>query len=461
MNTKIIAISIVAILVVGGVGAYFALKKNGSSEETVYPMDQLQIFGNANGDWKIDQNDANYIQDIIDGKKEKTVFADANKDGKIDEKDVEQVQKIISRNGLEYIWLVDGNNTVKKIKTTINKIGAEYFSNTELMLILGLKDKVHTVDYAPFQSKDVYFGDAASRIVTMGDMNKPNYENIVKMKLDILLTFSYHNADVKQEKLGNTDVLYLGMYRPNLESPEQSEYFQGIIKAGYIFNKVDRAEAYKAWLLEKREEIKNAVDKIPDANRKKVLMTNYTGTFMQDGETKSISTYTSIDPQAQACMLAGGKPTARDVLQESAWNGGPDRTLYGTKINIESFMDNKPDFIFCHLVRHTFGGSEIAVCPPHGLAVDDDAKMVESQAAAVANAGKFGLGDSKIYLMAGDFRNGATGGVLHAAYIATIINEGYEMPNPFEMHQEYITDWLGLEGYDLNSKGVFTCPNLQ
>ncbi|NLL94533.1 MAG: ABC transporter substrate-binding protein [Thermoplasmatales archaeon] len=465
MNTKFIAVLAVVVLVAAGAGAaYFVLDKEEGivfDDPAVFPMDSLQIFGNANGDWTIDEQDIQYIQDIIDGKKEKTVFADANRDGKIDEKDIDQVNRIITRGGLKHIWLVDGNNTVKKIRTKIDRIGAEYFSNTELMLILGLKDKVYAVDYAPYQCRDAYFGAGAATIKNLGNMSTPNYEELVAMNLDIILTFSYNGADVKQDKMGSkTDVLYLGMYRPDLVNPESSEYFQGILKAGYIFNKVDRAEAYKEWLLQQRTAILEKTGTLQDSEKPKVLMTNFRQTYFQDGTTQDLSVYTSVDPQTQACMLAGGKPIAESILPKETWEGGPNRTVYGTKVGIETVKGAKPDYVFCHLVRHTFGGTTLADTPDHGLTVNDNTSMETAYNTAVANAATLKL-DTTITLMAGDFRNGATGGVLHAAYIAKIINPELGTPDPVAMHETYVNDWLGLKDYDFYQKGVFTYPDLR
>ena len=150
------------------------------------------------------------------------------------------------------------------------------------MLILGLKDLVYAVDYAPYQAKEFYFG-ANSSVKSLGNMNSPDYDMVSDMDLDILLTFSYSGAETKQEKLPGVDVIYLGMYRPNVEEPTKSEYFQGILKAGYIFGKVERAQDYMKWLLDIRNMIDEKTSKIAEADKPKVLMTNYTSSYLQTG----------------------------------------------------------------------------------------------------------------------------------------------------------------------------------
>ena len=158
MSSKLIAIGVVVILVGAGVGAAIVLmnQNKGSSEYSLLD-ESLQVFGNANGDWKVNEDDISYLDDIIKGDKVETKYADANQDGKIDEKDKEQVQALID-NTAKNVWLVDGDGHIKKVGREISRIGCEYYSNTELMLILGQKDKIYAIDYAPYQAKEFYLG---------------------------------------------------------------------------------------------------------------------------------------------------------------------------------------------------------------------------------------------------------------------------------------------------------------
>jgi len=56
----------------------------------------LQVYGNANGDWYVDEADAAFLEAIVAGTEEATEFADANRDGVVDERDVEQVRRLIA-----------------------------------------------------------------------------------------------------------------------------------------------------------------------------------------------------------------------------------------------------------------------------------------------------------------------------------------------------------------------------
>ncbi|MFZ3050929.1 MAG: ABC transporter substrate-binding protein, partial [Methanothrix sp.] len=65
----------------------------------------MDIFGNANGDELIDEEDISYVQGILDGKNEKTDLSDANQDGKVDEADLDQIKKIIQGTESEIYYI--------------------------------------------------------------------------------------------------------------------------------------------------------------------------------------------------------------------------------------------------------------------------------------------------------------------------------------------------------------------
>ena len=69
MNAKIIAIVAVVVIVAGGAGAFMVLN-NGNGAKNVERVDTaLAVYGNANNDTVINNNDVTLIQEIIDGKK--------------------------------------------------------------------------------------------------------------------------------------------------------------------------------------------------------------------------------------------------------------------------------------------------------------------------------------------------------------------------------------------------------
>ena len=84
MNNKLVAIIVVAILVVAG-GAIAVIYSNNSGTDnkpSVASDIRLVVYGNANGDDYLDNNDLTYLQNVLDGKNEENKFCDTNCDGK-------------------------------------------------------------------------------------------------------------------------------------------------------------------------------------------------------------------------------------------------------------------------------------------------------------------------------------------------------------------------------------------
>ena len=93
---KIAVVAVVAVVIVAAC-AIVLLNNEGKSEE-VDINSQLRVFGNADGNYTIDQNDLKVIDDILAGKEDFSdhPLADADNDGKITEDDKTLVQKIIN-----------------------------------------------------------------------------------------------------------------------------------------------------------------------------------------------------------------------------------------------------------------------------------------------------------------------------------------------------------------------------
>ncbi|MCQ2085477.1 MAG: dockerin type I repeat-containing protein [archaeon] len=208
-KNAIIAIIAVAIVVVaGGAVAVKVIndKDDGYSPAAYNDADvRLRIFGNANGDDVINEDDVKTIQKIIDDKndkwKDEYYFADANHDGKIDSKDVDAVKDIIAKKPMK-MWYesafsikdkYDGSND--RIDAYVNypigtKIGCEY-SDVDILSVLG----VYRYFSATSETAQADYGNTLypgiSDLPTMGAKDELNLEAIGNLnregKLDTLI----------------------------------------------------------------------------------------------------------------------------------------------------------------------------------------------------------------------------------------------------------------------------------
>jgi iron complex transport system substrate-binding protein len=407
----------------------------------------LEIYGNANMDDKIDSADVTYIQNIISGTKPLTAFADANLDGAINLVDVNQINAIIDGTYTQ-MKLLDGNGKNITLTHAENRVILEYIQNAELARILQIQEKVVGVDYCVNQMKSIYFPENGASIASVGNMNAPDYEAVLNLHPDILLTFSNATSE-KVSKLPGVDVVYLGLYYPNVLDPVHSEYVQAILKAGYIFHKVDQATSYANWLLNLTSTLSAKTTTLTAAQKATVFITNYPYTT-----STTMKAYMTIDTLGQACILAGGNNIASNLTTYL--------TAASATIDSEWILKENPDYIFLHTVRYTYA-AVMNADPAQGIDVNDATSIrncLQQFCSQPQYANLTAVKNNHVYIIAGDFRNNAMGGALGAVYMAKILYPDLLSDiNPQAIQQDYITNYLHLN-YNLDNSGVFLYPSI-
>lgn len=119
-TTMIAAVVVVAIVLVAGVIVFMG--GNGSNSSNAEIASQLQIMGNANDDYTIDDKDMEILDSILAGEASFSDYplADANNDGVIDENDKTLLQDIIDRktNTTVYVICLDANGDPTVVSAT-------------------------------------------------------------------------------------------------------------------------------------------------------------------------------------------------------------------------------------------------------------------------------------------------------------------------------------------------------
>ncbi len=105
----------------------------------------LGIYGNANLDDTINEQDVAYVQDVIKGTKAPTNLTDANHDGKVDEKDIEQIKQIINGTEKELIIYDDSGDAVT-INEPVSTAVASSREYDEALRAIEATDSIIAVD---------------------------------------------------------------------------------------------------------------------------------------------------------------------------------------------------------------------------------------------------------------------------------------------------------------------------
>lgn len=149
MNKKIVAVVVVVILAAAALMGGIVLMNNdkSSSSEKTY-AGEVKIFGNANNDDKIDEEDVKVLEKLMkDGYSEKDYpFADSNRDGKITQQDIDIVNKVI-KGEKTTLYYVNYFGDVRTVHFPITgSVGVNFWQQAELMACIGAWDKVTAVD---------------------------------------------------------------------------------------------------------------------------------------------------------------------------------------------------------------------------------------------------------------------------------------------------------------------------
>lgn len=405
----------------------------------------LHIFGNANMDGTIDQEDIATLREIISNNMSPTELADANLDGEVDLQDIAQVEMII--NGTEKnLTILDGNNLPITINKPVERIVVEYLDNADLMQILKRTDKVVGVDLAVAKSP-AEFPELSNR-TCVGAMHKePDYEKVLSLDPDLLLVFSNVTQE-KDKNLPGVPVLFAGLYYPDLLRPESSAFTDAVRKLGYVLDAQQDAEEYIQWHIGSLNRLIESTGSIPDSKRPTVLVAAYPG-----AEEKSVFTFAKIDTLTSIVDLAGGRTVAAEL---------PDfmKSTYRIEVDPEWVLQEDPDYIVLLAVATTYSG--LVMDPPSGYDADDPTGMKEALEAFVSRpeyANLRAVQNGDVYILSGNMRNDASKGLIGAAYLARIFHPDEAEMDPEDLHQEYLQKFLGLD-YDLDQHGVFIYPPL-
>lgn len=294
----------------------------------------LEIFGNANMDGIIDEDDVKYVEGIIGGNNDETKLADANRDGVVTMEDIDQIEAIIS--GRENkLTLIDSGNREVTIQKPVERIVVFHGGVTEAIRSLGAGDRIvscnkYTADQRFYQE----FGD----LPNVGYVDEPNYEAILECDPDVVFLFTQIPAhDINCENIRNK----LNEMDPSItvvgaDFLMAGTYVDEMRVLGYILDKEAEAEEfiefYGGWM----ETITERLEGISEEDKPNVYF-----------EMNSPSTYSSCSEGLLALhepvIVAGGNNIFGDF----------DGAVF--EVDPEAVMEKNPDIILKYEVDHARG----------------------------------------------------------------------------------------------------------
>jgi iron complex transport system substrate-binding protein len=382
----------------------------------------LGIYGNANMDAYLNDEDIAFLQDIINGKIEPTKLADANDDGKVDEKDISQTEDII--NGTEReLTIFDSAGRTVTVNMPVNRVVA--FNNEQIETMRSIKAKDRIAGVGSYTKDDEILSEFAD-YPNVGATKSPNYEELIKLKPDVVLiyaTFSMTEAESIQNHLMdlNPDIRVI-----RLDSYKPESYVNETRQMGYLFDKRDEADEflkfYQSWM----DTIESRVDEIPEDEKPSVYYENRKPYYSAGNGTG----------HQQKIDLAGGRNIFSDL------SGYKD-------VDPEEVVNRNPEVII--RVDANFKGYDTT-----------NATELQNIRNEIINRTELAKVDAiknnKTYIIS----NQIIGNVRHfvgIGYMAKWLHPDlFSDLDPQAIHQEYLNKFQGLDS-DLSKKGVFAYPD--
>jgi len=397
----------------------------------------LNVFGNANEDDTINMQDVTYTELIILEYRDQTELSDAKHDGKINMQDVTQIELVILGKEKELTFIAPtealqpGPPEIITIEKPVERIVVLMAPSTEVLRSIDAEDKIVGVG-THIKDEDVFFPEL-SQLPCIGTWMGPglDYEAILSLNPDLFMAFVKGPRYMDEEKLPGVTII--GM---NLRTPEG---FIGRVKLlGYIVDKGEKAQEYIDWHEGWTDEIRSQTEALSEDAKPKVFHWSF---FQPGGSYKTVHESGRIHQMGD---IAGGRDLAEGL--SGTW---PD-------VDAEWVVTQNPGAIVAQSYSNYI---------PSGYGTDDPEEMAAARddilnRLELAEVPAVKTGD--VYMMAFlDIATGGSGCLIGTAYMAKWFHpELFEDLDPEAIHQEYLTEFQGLD-YDLSEHGVFVYPPLE
>jgi iron complex transport system substrate-binding protein len=386
----------------------------------------LDIFGNANMDDTIDEDDIAYVEGIIEGTNEETLLADANFDSLIDENDINQIDQIIRGEEKELIIIDSANRTVT-VKKPIKSIVVLTYPVLEATKIVEAEDEVVGVS-KDIKSREMFF-PKLSKLPSVGVASAPDVEKIIDLNPDLVFTGRLLGVSDGLEEMPSDSIAVVRWDMGRLEMMTRN-----VKKLGYILDEEDAAEEFCDFYDEYVEEtIKARIKDIPDEDRERVFIEHPV----------EYNTFVTGSGGHEVCVAAGGINIAADFPSLS-----PKPVV---NVNPEWLVEQDPDVIV-KTVTCTPG-----LCGPEANSSEEMERLRETVMNRSGWSNLTAVKNGRVYLIDFDLV-GSTANFVGATYMAKwLYPDLFADLDPKAIHQEYLTRFQRLD-CDLDKCGVFVCP---
>lgn len=313
MNKKIIVILIVVILVVGAAGAVLlGMNQDSKGKKTDNTNGRLMVYGNANNDDYLDNDDLKMIESVIkgDAKESDYPYSDANHDGEVNDDDIEFVKRMIKREAMT-IHAVNGFGDTVDIKYPIK--GCVVVGSNAMLAVHAIGGVTNGIvkGVTGESGKDkVLFSDVLDLPAISKKVTEADYEAVSNIAGVTAVITQASTAYLKNEATfvaGGYDVF-------RISSSDGDESTAVAITLGYLMGLEERAMEYAIFCDNILKKVTDYTKTLADSAKKTAMtitMTNYLGGHSSD--------YYEISLRAGANNVADWEETTRQFNLDQDW----------------------------------------------------------------------------------------------------------------------------------------------
>jgi len=384
----------------------------------------LQIFGNANMDDVIDEQDLDAVEAMIGGTEAaQTELSDADHDGDLDEDDLDLIGRII-RGDPANVTLIDSVGRVVTVKTPVKRIVPLHMRHAAAVIVLGGEDAIVGVGSTVLE-RDLLFSNLRDR-PSVGFHREPDPEAIMELEPDLVITFTQTGPqDQLDDKLPPETALVRFDF-------SMIETLKGEMMAlGYLIGGREALMDYEEWHDRYMGTVLERVSEIPEEDRVRVFMERES----PDKEASVRWAYASDTGYTDLCDVAGGVSIAKAKID------------YNGDVESEWVMEENPEVI----IGLSYSG---------GYNAEDDT-LLRAYREDIMSAPGFELVDAvkseRVHVISGDFALGPQMTIGAVVVAKWLYPELFRDLDPEAIHQEFLRDFMGVD-YDLAEHGAFVYP---
>jgi len=385
----------------------------------------LDIFGNANMDDTIDEDDIAYVEGIIGGTNEETELSDANYDRKIDEEDIAQIELIISGEEDQLIILDDARNPLA-LTMPIRRIIVLSADCSEVIRCFGIDDRIIAVD--SYTAEDINFFPKFADLPTVGSSFHPDCEAIIELNPDIVFAYTSVNEEELEDKLAPAGIPVIRFSYCKVSTRDIQ-----LRTIGHILGENAKAEEIIEFYNGITDPLVEALGDLPDGEKPRVYIECYK-------EYRARNQRSGTHPMVE---MAGGMNIAQDL--------DPLGSGTTSEVDPEWIIDQNPEIII-----KVVSGSTVSC----GYDQDDVTPMKLAQEEIITRPGFENIDavkNGRVYLISSHICDRSCNAI-GIAYMAKWFHpELFKDLDPQAIHQEYLTRFHGLD-YSLGKHGVFAYP---